>query len=224
VFHVILTAASDLFVTTHGSAIDTVVYLRNGCCGAELACNDNAEPSRQGSVLSATGLPAGSYDVFVDGATAADAGAFTVDIFVSPTSPSAGDSCGRPARIANVALTGTTCGMRNDAAPLNGCQATQNPGNDVIYYFVLDAPATVGFNTCTGTCMDSVIYVRDVCSVPETQQVCTDDGCVGCNTSPLAQQSRVSATLAAGAHYLVVDTLGGTDCGAFTITPVNVPQ
>ena len=222
VFRVVLTAPSDLFVATHGTPFDTVIYLRNGCCGTELACNDNAD-GRRTSVLNATNLPAGTYLVFVDGAAATDAGAFSVDIFISPTSTSAGDSCGRPARIANAALAGTTCGLRDDASPQPTC-STADSSLDAVYYFVLDEPATVRFDTCTATCLDTMIYVRDTCSVPATQQICNDDACNGCEGSPNSIQSRASATLAAGVHYVVVDSLIRNACGAFTLTPQNVPE
>jgi hypothetical protein len=223
VFRVVLTAASDLFVTTHGTGFDTVIYLRSGgCCGVELACNDNAD-DRSTSRLNATNLPPGVYDVFVDGATATDAGAFSVDIFISPTSPNPGESCGRPARIANVAMAGTSCGFRDDAAPQPTC-STADSSLDAVYYFILDQPATVRFDTCSDTCLDTVLYVRDVCAVPSTQLVCSDDACNGCDGSPNSTQSRATATLAAGVHYVVVDTLVRNACGAFTLTPQNVPQ
>jgi hypothetical protein len=218
----VLTAPSDLFVTTHGTGYDTVVYLRNGCCGAEIACNDNAD-GRRTSVLNATNLPAGTYDLFVDGASATDAGAFSVDVFVSPTSSNPGESCGRPARIANVAVAGTSCGFRDDASPQPTC-STADSSLDAFYYFVLDQPATVRFDTCTETCLDTVLYLRDVCSVPTTEQICSDDACNGCEGNTNSTQSRATATLAAGVHYLVVDTLIRNACGTFTLTPQNVPQ
>jgi hypothetical protein len=222
VFRVVLTAPSDLFVTTHGTGFDTVLYLRDACCGTELACNDNAD-GRHTSVLTRTGLAAGVYDLFVDGATAEDAGDFTVDIFLSAASSNPGESCGRPARIANLALTGTTCGFRDDYGPRPGCQASADSSFDTVYYFVLDQPATVTLSTCTSTCFDTVLYVRDVCTADTTQQVCNDDGpCAGC-VSSTGSQSRASAPLAAGVHYLVVDTYPGTPCGAFTVTPQGVP-
>lgn len=223
VFRVVLTGASDLFVTTHGTRFDTVIYLRSGCCGDEIMCNDNAD-GRFTSKLNATNLPAGTYDVFVDGATAADAGAFSVDIFISPASANPGESCGRPTRIANAALAGTSCGLRNDVSPPQPTCASVDSSLDAVYYFVLDEPATVRFDTCTGTCLDTVLYVRDVCAVPATPQMCNDDACNGCAGSTNSIQSRATATLAAGVHYLVVDTLIGNACGAFTLTPQNVPE
>jgi hypothetical protein len=218
----VLSAPSDLFVTTHGTRFDTVIYVRNGCCGSELGCNDDAD-GRHTSMLSLPNLPAGTYDVFVDGASATDAGAFSVDIFVSPTSPNAGDSCGRPTRIANAALAGTSCGFRDDASPQPNC-STADGNLDAVYYFVLDEPTTVRFDTCTDTCLDTVLYVRDVCSTPTSQQVCNDDACNGCQGSPNSTQSRASATLTAGTHYVVVDTLLRNPCGTFTLTPQNIPE
>ncbi len=57
-FKLVLTQKSDVFVTTHGTAFDTVIYLRNGCCGTEIACNDDAD-NRKTSVLTSRGLAAG---------------------------------------------------------------------------------------------------------------------------------------------------------------------
>ena len=221
VYRVVLTVASDLFVTTHGTRFDTVIYVRNGCCGTELACNNDID-GRRTSALSATNLPAGNYDVFVDGATAADVGAFSVDIFVSPKSSSPGDSCGRPAHIADMPLTGNTCVMRDDAQ--GSCQANAG-GADAIYYFVLDQATMVSFNTCSGTCIDTVLSVRDVCTDGGggSERACNDDGpCSGCMGSP-GSQSRVSVTLTAGVHYVIVDTFPGMPCGAYTLTPISVP-
>ena len=53
VYQMVLTQTSDVFVTTHGSKFDTVIYMRSGCCGTEIACNDNAD-GRTTSVLNAT--------------------------------------------------------------------------------------------------------------------------------------------------------------------------
>ena len=40
-------------------------------------------------------------------------------------------------------------------------------------------------------------------------------------------QSRTTATLGPGVHYLIVDSHSGgptTSCGSFTVTPTGVPQ
>jgi hypothetical protein len=223
-YRLVLTAASDVFVTTHGTGFDTVVYMRRGCCGAELGCNDNAD-GRNTSVLAQTDVPPGVYYIFVDGATAAAAGAFTVDIYATPTSDHSADACGNPTRIANAPVAGNTCGYRHDYDPQQGClNATSS--YDAVYYFVLDTPSMVSFNTCAGTCIDSVLYVRDVCSVGSSQRLCADDSCdapESCFSN--SHQTRLSGTLSAGVHYLVLDTYPDgppVTCGAFTITPTGI--
>src|SRR5581483_7199876 len=178
VFKLVLTQKSDVFVTTHGTSFDTVIYMRNGCCGTEVACNDNAD-NRKTSVLASRALAAGTYFIFVDGANSAAIGDFTVDIFANPTTITATDNCGSPARIANLPVTGTTCGMNDDFTPNTGCLAAPlTTSGDGVYYFVLDATSTVvTFSTCTNTCIDTVLYVRDVCTTTSTQKSCNDNFC-----------------------------------------------
>jgi hypothetical protein len=234
VYRLVLTARSDVFVTTHGTAFDTAVYMRNGCCGAEVACNDDAD-NRSTSVLSVRGLAAGTYYIFVDGRNNSDqSGAFTVDIYATAASTAVTDDCGSPGHIANLAVTGTTCGMQNDFSPLAGCLVPPlTTSFDTVYYFVLDAPmTTVVFNTCANTCIDTVLAIRDVCTTPTTQRACNDNFCAPaagvCPVGAGPTQSRVTtATLTAGVHYLILDThviATPTGCGAYTITPVGVPQ
>jgi hypothetical protein len=233
VFKLVLTQKSDVFVTTHGTAFDTVIYMRSGCCGTEVACNDDAD-NRKTSVLTSRGLGAGTYFIFVDGANGGASGDFTVDIYATPTTINATDNCGSPARIANLAVTGTTCGMNDDFTPNMGCLVgAQTTSADGVYYFVLDANSTaVTFSTCTNTCIDTVLYTRDVCTTTSTQKSCNDNFCAPalgsmCTGPATPVQSRTAATLGPGVHYLIVDSHSGgpmASCGSFTITPTGVPQ
>jgi hypothetical protein len=232
VFKLVLTQKSDLFVTTHGTSFDTVIYLRsNACCGAEVACNDDGD-NRKTSVLTSRGLGPGTFYIFVDGASGNASGDFTVDIYATPATINATDNCGSPARIANLPVTGTTCGMNDDFMPVMGCLvAPATTSGDGVYYFVLDASSTmVTFSTCTNTCIDTVLYVRDVCTMTTApnQKSCNDNFCgpaVGsmCPPGPPVQ-SRTVATLGPGVHYLVVDSHSGGSCGSFTVSPNGVPQ
>ena len=52
VFKLVLTQKSDVFVTTHGTTFDTVIYMRNGCCGSEVACNDDLDNRKERRLLS----------------------------------------------------------------------------------------------------------------------------------------------------------------------------
>jgi hypothetical protein len=234
VFKLVLTAKSDVFVTTHGTSFDTVIYMRSGnCCGSEVACNDDAD-NRKTSVLASRGVGPGTYFIFVDGANGGASGDFTVDIYATPTTINGTDNCGSPARIANLPVTGTTCGMNDDFIPNMGCLVgSQTTSGDGVYYFVLDANSTaVTFSTCTNTCIDTVLYTRDVCTTTSTQKSCNDNFCapaVGsmCTGPATPVQSRTVATLGPGVHYLIVDSHSGgpaTSCGSFTITPTGVPQ
>jgi hypothetical protein len=228
VFKLTLPGTADVFVTTHGTRFDTVVYMRRGgCCGAEVACNDNAD-GRNTSVLAQTAVPAGTYYIFVDGASAFSAGNFTVDIYATPTSSNPADACGNPARIANQPVSGNTCGYRDDYDPLPACTLDAGSSYDAVYYFVTDSQGVVTFDTCTDTCIDSVLYVRDVCTTAASERGCDDDSCnsnANCIGTPA--QSQVSANLGPGVHYLIVDTYPQNPppalCGAYTVTPSNVP-
>jgi hypothetical protein len=215
-------------VTTHGTAFDTVVYVRRaGCCGQEVACNDDAD-GRHTSVVQAPALDPGTYYIFVDGATPGAAGAFTVDIFATPTSPTPGDACGAPLRIASSAVQGSSCDFRDDYTPNAGCASSTTGGPDAVYYFVLDTPGNVTFDTCSGTCIDTLLYIRDVCTSSSSQRSCDDDSCSGgtCTNTGPPRQSRTTASLSAGVHYLIMDThaAGAASCGAYTITPTGVSQ
>jgi hypothetical protein len=226
VYKLTLAVASDVFVTTHGTtAFDTVVYMRSGgCCGAEIACNDDAD-GRTTSLLAQRGLAPGTYYIFVDGAGGADTGAFTVDIYSTPAATNPAEACGNPARIATTAVTGNSCNYRDEYDPPVSCINRTNTGADAVYYFVLDTQASVSFDTCSGTCFDSIAYLRDVCT--GTTRACDDDSCgsPGCGGGARPVQSRVTATLGPGVHYLVLDTYANSNpgCGPFTITPTGVP-
>jgi hypothetical protein len=230
VYQIVLTETSDVFVTTHGSKLDTVVYMRRGCCGSEIVCNDNSD-NRNTSVINALGLAPGTYDIFVDGA-GATGGAYTVDIYASPSSALPGDSCGRPTRIVNLPITGNTTGYRDDDHAVNNMCGTDDGGADVVFYFVLDAPTMVTFDTCTGTCMDTELYFREVCTARTmmSEVACNDDTCGGTAMNPDScfagpKQSRVSAMFGPGPHYIVLDTFVQViRTGLFTLTPTGVPQ
>jgi hypothetical protein len=233
VFQLVLTQQSDVFVTTHGSKFDTVIYMRNGCCGTEIACNNDAD-SRTTSMFNALGVAAGTYDIFVDGA-GTTGGVYSVDIYTSPTSANPGESCGRPTRISNTPISGaSTCNYRDDYHAAESTCGRDDGGLDVVYYFVLDQTTTVTFDTCMNTCIDSILYLRDVCTstLAMADTACNDDACEADGTcfpkmgnSP-GSQSKVQAQLGPGVHYVVLDTLinpGGPNCGLYSLNPNNVP-
>lgn len=229
VFQLVLTQTSDVFVTTHGSKFDTVIYMRSGCCGTEIICNNDAD-GRTTSMFNALGVAAGTYDIFVDGA-GTTGGAYTVDIYTSPTSAMPGESCGRPTRITTAPIIGNTTGYRDDYSAAEPTCGRNDGGLDLVYYFVLDQNTTVSFDTCNNTCIDTILYLRDLCAspTPMADVACNDDACTAdssCFPNSMSQ-SKVQLQLGPGVHYVVLDTLinpaPAPNVGLFTITPNNVP-
>ncbi|UJR86310.1 Hypothetical protein I5071_83940 [Sandaracinus amylolyticus] len=224
-----LSSASDVFITTHGSAVDTVLYVRNCYCnGAERACNDDAD-GRTSSALRLTNLPAGTYQVFVDTRSAAS-GTIPVDVYITPPGTQS-DRCGNPSAILPGAttLSGDTCAFTADYvnASVTDCDYTgTGASRERVYYFVVPGTTsrTVSFSGCTGgTSFDSTLYVRSVCSDASVtaQRMCNDDGCSGSGCSG-GLRSSISATLAPGLYYLFVDGYqsGSSDCpcGAYSLS------
>ncbi len=232
IYKLVLTVSSDVFVTTHGTGFNTVVYMRSNCCsGTEVNCNDDAD-GRTTSVLSEHGLAAGTYYVFVDGATAAATGAFSADIYVSPASPNPSEACGNVTRVTNAGIASVSnCAYGPNFDPSGTCGSTlPATGPDLVYYFLLDAPTTVTFDTCSNTCVDTVLYVRDICTDTTSQRICADDSCRAsgtCYQNPAQVQSRISVALSAGPHYVIVDQYSpapaSLPCGSFSLHPIGVP-
>lgn len=85
---------------TATAGFDTVLYLREGCIGAERACNDDGTPpGGRGSRISVA-LPAGDYALILDSYEAQASGAYQLDIEVvyEAAPPSCEDACELGAR------------------------------------------------------------------------------------------------------------------------------
>jgi hypothetical protein len=221
-----LTQPSDVFVSTHGASVDTVVYVRScNCTGPELGCSDDAD-RRTSSALALPNLAAGTYTIWIDTYAATTMTAtIPVDVYVTPTAPR-GDRCGAPIAIApgTTHLSGSTCAMHADYSAVvdgNCTNASAGAGTEQIYYFYLTASATVTLSGCgtPGFGYDGVMYIRSACN-GTTQRVCDDDGCGGIFSSNHSPE--ISTTLPAGLYYLFVDGFGsggsGLSCGTFDLT------
>jgi hypothetical protein len=77
-------SVSNVHVSTDSpdTNFDTLVYVRAGCTGTELACNDDATPDNY-SIVDTGPLTAGSYFIFVD-AFGPQSGLATVTITLTP--------------------------------------------------------------------------------------------------------------------------------------------
>jgi hypothetical protein len=215
-----LPAASDVFITTHqAGSIDTVIYVRScSCAGTEVACNDNAD-GRTTSALHLTNLPSGTYDVFVDSASAAMGTSIPVDIYISAPGTES-DRCGNPTFIpaASTFVSGSTCGFTDDATtvPVAGdCPFLPGPGVDRIYYFYLPTSRTISMNACnSGTVFDTLLFARNVCtdSGLASQVGCDDDGCSGMDSCAAGRRSSHTQTLGPGLFYFFADGYGDPAC------------
>ncbi len=219
-----LTGTSDVFITTHGTPIDTVVYVRScSCTGTEVGCNDDADGVTS-SVVQLNALAGGTYTVFIDTKVAMSA-MVTADIYISPAA-AAGDRCGRPTRFVGPTAMGNTCGMASDT---NGnCEFTGSlDGPDRVYYLLVTGAARdIAFDTCTGcTGYDSSLELRRVCTPTglADRLGCNDDSCRStCGGSGRARQSRVATTgLAPGLYYVFVDGYGAF-CGDYVLTSTGL--
>jgi len=239
IFYFTTATTKDVFITSHGSAFDTVVYVRTcTCAGPETACNDDAGGLNT-SLVNLRDLPAGTYQLFLDAKTAAIGGAYSLDVYI--TDPGAtGDRCGDPLRITSLGDSRNSCTFTNDTVPIpsSDCTYTGTGGaQDVIYYFVLPAAATVQLQTCAssvycptfGSCIDTDIYIRRICTQSASQLVCNGDSCGYSYSSYLIQSDTGGIPLAAGLYYFVLDGYqepSGTwpfPCGDYVVTVTGIP-
>ncbi len=115
VFSFALETVSDVFVTTHGSDVDTVLYVRAcSCDGYEMGCNDDADGATT-SALQLEALTPGTYTVFADSKERGNA-VIQLDLHVSPAG-SAGDGCGHPLPLpASGVVAADTCDATSSEA------------------------------------------------------------------------------------------------------------
>ena len=219
-----LPSTSDVFITTHQAAVDTVLYVREcNCAGMEVACNDNAD-GRTSSMLRLNTLPSGTYNVFVD-TKAPTSGSVAVDIYIDAPGAQS-DRCGNPTFIPSgtTSLSGNTCSFAADYSPATstGCPFIgSGDANDRVFYVVLPTARSVTFDGCVaGSAYDEAIYFRSVCSLGTlaNQLECNDDGCTGPPACERSLRSSMTTTIGPGLFYFFADGyLGGTcDCGDYT--------
>ncbi len=183
---------------TSGSSFDTVLYVEEGVCGDELACNDDFIGLRSRLVLE---LDAGEQvSVVVDGIDGGAAGPFSlrIDEYVAPTCT----GTPIPGALPKVMLGNTSGGLDEHAG---GCGGAGSP--DHLYRFVAPGPGLYRIHTL-GSAFDTVLYAWSECDGPEL--ACSDD-------ANLELQSELFVELAAGQTiYVIVDGLAGA-AGAYQL-------
>mgnify|MGYP000007493564 CR=1 FL=1 len=190
---------------TSGSSFDTVLYVEEGVCGDELACNDDFIGLRSRLVLE---LDAGEQvSVVVDGIDGGAAGPFSlrIDEYVAPTCT----GTPIPGALPKVMLGNTSGGLDEHAG---GCGGAGSP--DHLYRFV--APGTGLYRIHTlGSAFDTVLYLNTASGFT----ACNDNGGGTCDV-----QSRLSAAYSAASRLraLLVDGFTAGAAGAYTLR-VNRP-
>ena len=137
----ILSRDSDLVISTAGSDFDTVLYVREGCDGAELACSDNRSQARSwlDSRLWLEALPAGTYTIVVD--SVERGGHFNLQVDRdNPRAP----NCDRPLDISG---GGTVVGSVSGPGSDQGASCSTPTGPEAIFEFGLEGESQVTVNS-----------------------------------------------------------------------------
>ncbi|MBN1773723.1 MAG: DUF4215 domain-containing protein [Deltaproteobacteria bacterium] len=200
----------DLFITTIGSATDTVVYLRSaGCTGSNIDCQSAYRSTVDPNiVLIRDNLAAGDYYIIVDGQNAAANGTFRLEVNWTGNDVE-GDRCGQP-REWTPGSGVELCGSTNEAS---GEYSGSCGGSDreFVYYYVVPAGATGDyyFHTCnSGTNFDTVLYLRNTCqgNASTAEESCNDDlPSWICSSTSRSAISSFTGRLTPGIYYLFAD-------------------
>ncbi len=186
---------------TFGSALDSVLYLRDGGCGGpELDCNDDVSVGDADSRV-VQGLAAGQVvAVAVDGN---GQGAYDLNIDVVPCPDEVAPS------VAPQSIAGSTAIGIDKLHPSCGQAGPNDESPDHAYSFTAPVTGTYTFDTL-GAPFDTVLYVLDgpACNAPET----------ACNDNYLFDLgSALSVPLVANETIIIVVDGTFLDEGAFTL-------
>ncbi|MBC8068994.1 MAG: hypothetical protein IAG13_11730 [Deltaproteobacteria bacterium] len=150
---------------TFGSALDTVLYLRNATCGGEeLDCNDDFTPNEDNSRIIA-GMTSGQTVLLAVDGNGVGAYDLNVDLVPCPDETIAG------ALPQN--LSDTTEGGINKLQPSCGNTPTSET-SDYAYSFTAPAAGLYTFDT-VGTFYDTVLYLLDGAACNGDEIACNDD-------------------------------------------------
>jgi hypothetical protein len=206
VHRLLISGTVDVHVDLGGSAIMSIVYMRNGACdGTELDC---ALSTLSGIDMT---LAPGTYFLIVDGRFDGAVGDYTLYLRESftPVSVSGNDDCsGAHAISADGSVSGSTAAM-TDTATSAGCTTCEAGGFDAWFTFTLSAPSHVDIDTA-GSSFDTILHVREgTCT--GTEVACDDSSGPG-------NASRLGLSLSAGTYYVIVDGCRPTARGSYELT------
>jgi hypothetical protein len=228
------------------TAYDTVLYVRQGTCGAgaELGCNDDtagcgtASGPNHGSRLTPTVTAGQTYFIVVDGYGTAGGGfqlvvsppgaATTTTTSTTTTSTTSTTSttvlaCSVPTVIpaAGGVFAGTTAG----ASSLAGTCGSTGTAPERVFQWTpsTSGPATIQTCSASGTTYDTVLYLRQGTCTGGSEVGCNDDT-AGCTTaSGPSHGSRVTPTVTAGETYFIVVDGYASRAGSFELSVIPPP-
>lgn len=201
-----------------GGGYDTVMYLRSTCAApaSELVCDDDSA----GGLFSRIDerLAAGTYYLYVDGATSSALGFHALRVEIDPQNRCAGASpIAIPPLGVTVRFDGATIGATNDfQAP---CAFQQN-SPDHVYTFTVPSEMRLRFETeAIGGSYDTAmaLHAGPCTEGMPTTIACDDD--LGQGTL-----SRIETTLGAGTYFLTVDGFGGNSQGPYRLAVTRLPN
>ena len=233
--------ADTVCVSTVGSSYDTLLYVREGCDGLEVACNDDAYGLQSEVELYA--VPGVNYHVFVDGYSTAS-GDYQLNVEYGPCGPPAVEDCYNGwdddgdgyvdfddwdcaddgADYCSTALPILETGMHYGNTMwgsgysewYSACGGMDAP--EAVHSFSLGYSDTVCINTI-GSAFDTLLYVVEGCMGSE----------VACNDDWVGLQSQVELYAYANTtYYVFVDGYSMYDYGDYyldiQIGPCNTSQ
>jgi len=209
-------SAGAATISTCGSTLDTLLYVRQGNCasGTQVAFNDNGCPSGGGSSLTLSVEVGTPYYIVVDGATPGATGAFSLTVTPPP------HSCNYPLAIDPWGGTYTGAIVPADANDTGSvtCSYYQQVGKEVVYKWTPATSGSANISTCQTNAMPTsmALFVRpDNCY----DNVGQNDDCrlapYGCGPGQNGARLANKQVEAGHTYFIIVDS---TELASFEYT------
>jgi large repetitive protein len=130
--------------------------------------------------------------------------------------------CGPAIEIVDITVTGTASGTFSGGPDELQSPVCNGLGNEKAFYFAIpNGPVTLVVSTDDpATTVDTIVYVRSVCRMEDSELGCDDDGGTGTGGPSLLTLSGVPAD----GYYIIVDTFGPGSLGDFVLTVTATPE
>ncbi|MFN0057934.1 MAG: M12 family metallo-peptidase [Planctomycetota bacterium] len=192
-------ATGSCTINTDGSALDTVLSVRNGCGGAstEVACNDDGGIGLASSVTF-TATEGDIYLIRIAGFMSA-VGQFNLNVAGPSCEPPVNNFCGNAIEIGPGDYRGATQGATDDGTASCGSSSSTA---DVWFLYRPRISEIATVDTCDSTYDTVLTLYTGGCGTAGTQIFCNDDAPFDCGASG-DLQSRIEWTTTAGETYWI---------------------